>query len=473
MVGGARYDSGSSPSAHAAVPRVAGLRGCATAIFAVLVVLSFQISPVAGASTGDPNDQFLWDTVKDSKTDALFKIYLQQYPHGAHSAEAEERIKELSAPPSQPPQEQSLAQPPPMPAPAPAPKAPPQLSPAPPPTPEQQAKTIRATFYAKANAVLREAPVRDGKIRRHLHTREVLKVDLQSADGQWYHVGGTHGGWIDVAHTMDAKAAEAEAWTQASHSSGVEGLQAYLKEFPKGAHAKEAQEKLPSVEAEEAPSDASQDRQDKGQGATAEEREALNDLTKKWRDEPAPEAPRQITPPGDNGGGTAPRPDALARSPGMEPNGNSQQEARREPDQRSQAPIPTLPHGTAMEQYDAALGMLTRGQTKPGEEALESIIKQFPSDPILPNVRYRLGDVYFNQQDYEHALIELQSAYALKPSSPDAPLALFQIAVSKGYRGERPEACSELQAVGSKYRGTVEFMDERIREWQRIFQCGR
>jgi TolA-binding protein len=438
MVGGARDDSGSSPSANDAVSRVAGLRGCATAIFAALVVFSLQISPVVGASTGDPNEQFLWDTVKDSKTDALFKIYLQQYPHGAHSAEAEERIKELGAPP--PPQEQSLAQPPP--APAPPPKAPPQLSPAPPQTPEQQAKTLHATFYAKANAVLREAPASDGKIRRHLHTREVLKVDLQSEDGRWYHVSGAHIGWVDAAHTMDAKTAEAEAWTQASHSSGVEGLQAYLKEFPKGAHAKEAREKLPAVEAAEAPSDASQDHQDEGQGPTAEE------------------TPRQITPPGDDDGGTPPHLDAPTRSP--EPNGTS-----------NQPPIPTLPHGTAMEQYDAALGMITHGQFKAGEEGLELIIKQFPSDPILPNVRYRLGDVYFNQQDYEHALIELQLAYNLKPSSPDAPLALLQIAVSKGHRGERDQACSELQTLGGKYRGQVEFLEQRISEYQRALGCGR
>jgi TolA-binding protein len=101
------------------------------------------------------------------------------------------------------------------------------------------------------------------------------------------------------------------------------------------------------------------------------------------------------------------------------------------------------------------------------------IIKQFPSDPILPNVRYRLGDVYFNQQDYEHALIELQLAYNLKPSSPDAPLALLQIAVSKGHRGERDQACSELQTLGGKYRGQVEFLEQRISEYQRALGCGR
>jgi TolA-binding protein len=463
MVGGARYDSGSSPSAHDAVSRGASLRGCATAIFVALVVFSFQISPVVGASTGDPNDQFLWDTVKDSKTDALFKIYLQQYPHGAHSTEAEERIKELSAPPPQPP--------PPMPAPPPAPNAPAQLSPtpAPPPTPP---KTIHATFYAKAKAVLREAPASDAKTRGHLYVREVLKVDLQSEDGQWYHVGGAHSGWVDAAHTMDAKTAEAEAWTQADHSSGVEGLKAYLKAFPKGAHANEAREKLDAAEAAAEPG-ASQDHQAEEQGATPEEREALNDLTRKWREEPAPEAPRQITPPADSGGGTPPRPDASAPSSGMESDGNSQQEARREPDQGNPAPIPTLPHGSAMEQYDSALGMLIHGQFKDGEERLESIIKQFPSDPIIANVRYSLGDTYFNQQDYDHALIELQLALGLKPSSPNAPLAHLQIAVSKGYRGETQEACSELQSVGSQYHGEVIGLEQRISEWQRVFKCDR
>jgi TolA-binding protein len=470
MMGGARYASGALTSAYEAVSRIARLRGCATAIAAALVVFSVQISPALGASTGDPAEEFLWGIAKNGNTEALFKIYLQDYPNGLHSAEAEARIKELSAPSAQPAQEQSLAQPPPIPAPAPPPKAPPQLSPAPPPTPEQQAKRIQATFYAKAKAVLREAPAGDGKIRRHLRLREVLKVDLQSENGQWYHVGGAHGGWVDAGHTMDAKTAEAEAWTQADHTSGVEGLQAYLKEFSKGAHAKEAQEKLDAVEAEQAPPGTSQDHQAEGQGATPEEREALNDLTKSWRDEPAPEDPRQITPPGDNAGGMPPHPDAPIPSP--EPNGTSQ-EASREPDQRSQLPTPTLPSGNAMEQYDAALGMLIHGQFKDGEERLESIIRQFPSDPIIANVRYSLGDSYFNQQDYEHALIQLQLALNLKPSSPTAPLAHLQIAVSKGYRGEQQEACAELQSLSSKYRGAVLDWEQRISEWQRNLQCGR
>jgi TolA-binding protein len=473
MVGGASYDPDSSPSVHEAVRRSAHARGYARALLAALAIVSLYGTSALSASA-DTAEEYFWDAVKDSKTAAPFKVYLQQYPNSAHSADAEERIKEFSAPPAQPPQEQSLALPPPMPAPPPAPKAPPQVSPAPQPTPEQQAKAIHATFYAKPKAVLRDAPASDAKIRRRLYVREILKVDLESEDGQWYHVGGARGGWVDVASTVDAKTAEAEAWTQAAHSSRVEDLKAYLKEFPKGGHVKEAKEKLAAAEADaEAPSDA-QDHQAEGQGATPEEREALVSVTKMLRDEnnPAPQAPHEFTANPDSAGGTPPRADAPA-APADVPAEGSSQEARLEPGQGSQAAIPTLPHGNAMEQYNAALGMLAGGQFKAGEEGLKSIITEFPSDPIIASVRYRLGDVYFNQQDYEHALKELQLAYNLKPSSPDAPLALYEMAVSKGYRGETQEACSQLQAVSGKYRGTVEFMDERIREWQRTFKCAR
>jgi TolA-binding protein len=465
-VGGARDDSGSSPSVHEAARRGVRVRGHARAILVALAIIGLHgISALSAPA--DTAEEYFWDAVKDSTTAAPFKVYLQQYPNSVHSAEAEERIKELSAPPAQPPQEQSLAQPPPLPAPPPAPKAPPQLNPAPPPTPEQQAKKIHATFYAKPNAVLRDAPASDAKIRKRLYPREVLKVDLQSEDGRWYHVGGAHSGWVDAASTVDAKTAEGEAWTQANRSSRDEDLKAYLKAFPNGAHAKEAKERLAESEA---PSDDSQNHQ--ADGATTEEREALDSVTKMLRDDnsPAPQAPHQFTADPDSAGGAPPHADAPAA-----PAEGTSQEARLEPGQGSQAssPAPPLPHGSAREQYDAALGMITRGQFKAGEEGLESIIKQFPSDPIIANVRYSLGDVYFNQQDYAHALTELQSAYGLKPSSPNAPLALLQIAVSKGYRGETQNACSELQSVGSKYHGEVQFLEERISEWQRIFKCGR
>ena len=472
-MGGARYDSGSSPSVHEAARRSVRAPGYARAILVALAITGLQgISALSAPA--DTAEEYFWDAVKDSTTAAPFKVYLQQYPNSAHSAEAEERIKELSSPPVQPPQEQSLAQPPPMPAPTPAPKAPPQVSPPPQSTPQQQAKTIHATFYAKPKAVLRDAPASDAKMRRRLYVREVLKVDLESEDGQWYHVGGARGGWVDVASTVDAKTAEAEAWTQAAHSSRVEDLKAYLKEFPKGGHVKEANEKLAAAQSDAgAPSDA-QDQRAEAQGATPEEREALASVTKMLRDEngPAPQAPHESTADPDSAGGAPPRADAPAAPAGVPTEGSSR-EARLEPGQGNQAHLPTLPHGNAMQQYNAALGMLAGGQFKAGEQGLESIITEFPSDPIIASVRYRLGDVYFNQQDYEHALKELQLAYNLKPSSPDAPLALYEMAVSKGYRGETQEACSQLQAVSGKYRGTVEFMDERIREWQRIFKCAR
>jgi len=461
-VGGARYDSGSSPSVHETARRGVRVRRYATAILGALALVGLHGASAVSAPA-DTAEEYFWDAVKDSTTAAPFKVYLKQYPNSAHSAEAEQRIKELSAPPAQPPQEQSLVQPPPLPAPSPAPQAPPPLNPAPPPTPEQLAKKLHATFYAKPNAVLRDAPGSDAKIRKHLYPRQVLKVDLQSEDGQWYHIAGTHGGWVDAASTVDAKTAEAEAWSQADRSSGVEDLKAYLKAFPSGAHAKEAKQRLAALEA---PSDDSQAHQ--AEGATPEEREALDSVTKMLRDDNSP-APQ------DSAGGTPPQADVPAASPGMPGEGSSQQEAHLEPGQESEAPTPTppLPHGNAKEQYDAALGMITHGQFKAGEEGLESIIKQFPSDPIIANVRYSLGDVYFNQQDYEHALSELQLAYRLKPSSPGAPLALLQIAVSKGYRGDTQNACSELQSVGSRYHGEVQFLEERISEWQGIFKCSR
>lgn len=468
MVGGARYDSGSLPSVREAARRSIRVRGYLMATLAALAVASFCGSSALSAPTSADNaEEWFWDTIKDSKTDALFKVYLQQYPNSAHSAEAQERIKELSAPPAQPPQEQ----PSPTPAPPPAPDAAPQLSPAPPATPEQQAKPIHAIFYAKPKAVLRAAPASDGKVRRHLYAREVLKVDLQSEDGQWYHVGGAHGGWVEVASTVDAKTAEGEAWREAARSSRDDDLRAYLKQFPRGGHAKEAKERLAAKADAAAPADDSRE----GQGATPEERAALASVTKMLRDDngPAPQAPHQSTANPDSAVGTPPGAGASAAAPRGLPAEGTSQEARLEPGPESQASTPAFPHGNALAQYNAALGMLAGGQIKAGEEGLESIIKEFPSDPIIANVRYRLGETYFNQQDYEHALTQLQLAHDLDPKSAEAPLELYEIAVSKGYRGETQEACSQLQSVGGAYDGKVEYLEERISEVQKIFKCAR
>lgn len=130
-----------------------------------------------------------------------------------------------------------------------------------------------------------------------------------------------------------------------------------------------------------------------------------------------------------------------------------------------------LPHGSIMERYNAALGMLADGRLREGEAALKSLIADFPSDPMVANARYRLGDLYFGEHDYARAVDELQSAYEQDRSSPSAPRALLEVAASSAYLGDRAAACSQLRSLEKSYRGIVEGLGQEISEARKEFKC--
>jgi len=135
--------------------------------------------------------------------------------------------------------------------------------------------------------------------------------------------------------------------------------------------------------------------------------------------------------------------------------------------------VTVQPRGDFNGRYNAAVGMMSDGQYKAAQDALEALIVDFPSEPLIANVRYHLGDLYFSQHDYARAIDELGLAHNLNPLSPNAPRALLEIAQSTGYRGAPSAACSQLKSLAKAYRGVVAGLDDQIRNARKDFKCAR
>lgn len=431
----------------------------AAALFGAVLLLGLPCQTAAfgaGSSDGATSaEEFFWSVVKDSHTTAPFSIYLQQYPQGRHRAEAEARIHDLTtAPAPAPPPEATPA----------ATDAAPAASLAPAQAPAADGKPARGVFYARSAAQVRADPDSNARIVRSVDGREPLHVNYESADGKWYRFGGARGGWVEAASVIDAKTAEAEAWARASRSSRNEDLQRYLLQFPKGQHADDARALL----ATRAPPPARQ-------AAAPQVSPALEAVISRLREEiqaPANDARPDAR---DASGSTkppAPGPERDASLPPIPGDGAVQQEALLPPDQGPPPVTSVLPHGDFMERYNAALGAIAEGQSKLGEERLKALIADFPSDPMVPNVHYRLGDLYFDQHDYARAVDELRSAYSSSASGPSAPRALYEIAVSAGYGGDAKDACSQLESLERKYPGISEDLEDQVRLARAEFRCG-
>jgi TolA-binding protein len=444
-------------------------------VFALLLVGGCPAATFA-ADAGASGDDFYWDAVKDSRTAKPLKMYLENYPVGRHHLEAEERVRELDGPPPSTSTGQSAV------------AAPPSVEPEPPArtqqlqpsdlaahaAPEQRGKPMRGTYYARTTATLRDAPSPDAQIVRPVDGRAALHIEWRTDDGNWYRVGGSRGGWVDASTVIDAKAAETEAWLRVVASRQEEGLRRFLAQFPKGAHAGEALAMVTATPRVLRPADPSGAQDRKPVSNDGLQRQSAS--VKKMASEDAPPAANGVRDLSDSAVVPAKALDHVDASGATvsepTPEGSSQG-ATRPPEEGEQVATLHLPHGDLMGRYDAAVGMIGDGQYKAAQEALAALITDFPSNPLMAKFRYRLGDLYFREHDYPRAIDELTLAHDLDPSSPNAPKALLEVALSMGYGGATSEACSRLRTLTKAYRGMVDGLDEQVGNARKDFKCAR
>lgn len=79
-----------------------------------------------------------------------------------------------------------------------------------------------------------------------------------------------------------------------------------------------------------------------------------------------------------------------------------------------------------IEIYDRALSLFRASKFNEAYRAFTEYIEQYPKGKMAPNTRFWLGDCYYNQQEYELAILEYQKVLADFPKTAKAPAALLK-----------------------------------------------
>ncbi len=82
--------------------------------------------------------------------------------------------------------------------------------------------------------------------------------------------------------------------------------------------------------------------------------------------------------------------------------------------------------GPGKETYDRALSLFRASKFNEAYRAFVEYIEQYPNGKMAPNARFWLGDCYYNQQEYELAILEYQKVLADYPKDAKAPAALLK-----------------------------------------------
>jgi tol-pal system protein YbgF len=134
------------------------------------------------------------------------------------------------------------------------------------------------------------------------------------------------------------------------------------------------------------------------------------------------------------------------------------------------AQVATLPPSDSpRDNYDLAYGYLMRKDYALAEQGFRNFLSRFPSERLVPDAQYWLGESLFQRQRYRDAaemFLAVSTKYETNARAPDSLLRLGQ---SLAAMGEREAACASLAEVLRKYpRASVAIRQGVEREQKRV-----
>jgi tol-pal system protein YbgF len=134
------------------------------------------------------------------------------------------------------------------------------------------------------------------------------------------------------------------------------------------------------------------------------------------------------------------------------------------------AQVATLPPSDSpRDSYDMAYGYMMRKDYALAEQGFRHFLGRFPSDRLVPDAQYWLGESMFQRQRYRDAAEQFLGVSTKFETSARAPDALLRLGQSLAAMGEREAACASLGEVLRKYpRASVAVRQGVEREQKRV-----
>jgi tol-pal system protein YbgF len=109
------------------------------------------------------------------------------------------------------------------------------------------------------------------------------------------------------------------------------------------------------------------------------------------------------------------------------------------------------PSQTPRDEYDLAYGYVLRKDYALAEDALRAFLKKYPSDRLVADANYWLGESLFQRQRYRDAAESFLAVSTKFEASGKAPDALLRLGQSLAALKEKEAACATLGEISRKY----------------------
>ncbi|HUS33561.1 MAG TPA: tol-pal system protein YbgF [Kofleriaceae bacterium] len=104
--------------------------------------------------------------------------------------------------------------------------------------------------------------------------------------------------------------------------------------------------------------------------------------------------------------------------------------------------------------YRAAVELVKAGKTEDAVAALRTFLKSYPRNDYADNAQYWLGEAFYAQKDYPHALVEFRATIETYPRGNKVPDALLKVGYCYGALGQADKARAVLEQVVNLYPKT-------------------
>lgn len=126
-----------------------------------------------------------------------------------------------------------------------------------------------------------------------------------------------------------------------------------------------------------------------------------------------------------------------------------------QPQQRTPGAGATLttlpPSATPKDEFDLGIGYMQRKDYALAEETMRNFAQKYPSDPLMADSQYWLGESFFQRQLYRDAAESFLAVTTKFDKSAKAPDALLRLGQSLAALKEKEAACAALGEVTRKY----------------------
>lgn len=129
------------------------------------------------------------------------------------------------------------------------------------------------------------------------------------------------------------------------------------------------------------------------------------------------------------------------------------------------------PSQSPRDHYDLAYGYVLRKDYALAEEGFREFLRRYPSDRLVPEASYWLGESNFQRQRYRDAanvFLDVTTKYETSSRAPDALLRLGQ---SLAAMGEKEMACASLAEVVRKYPRASLSVKQGVEREQKRVRC--